>query len=351
MAHLHPVSGEPSELVELLRAWDAEESPEPLVVETSGTTGRPKRVRLSRSAMRASVDATHGYLGGPGQWLLAVPARYVAGLQVLFRNVRAGQEPVVLQGDSWEEAVAAMSGRRRYTAVVPTQLVRLLDRGRVGPLAELDAVLVGGGPLDPVLRSEAEQAGVRVVTTYGMSETCGGCVYDGHPLEGVSIKIDQDGEILLTGTMLFAGYDDGQGGIDEVAGAAIRHSVWLRTSDLGRLDADGCLEVLGRRDQVVVSGGLNVPGLAVEQMLARAPGVRDVAVIGLPHPEWGQQVTAVVVPDAEVPDLARLRDAVSPREWAPRAVVVVPELPRTANGKLDRAAVRELAQRGSVGPR
>ena len=353
MAQLHPVSGDAPELVALLREWDRATAPPALVVETSGSTGRPKRVRLSREAMRASVDATHGYLGGRGQWVLALPPHHVAGLQVLYRNVRAGQEPVVLEDDRWAEAVAATTGPRRYASIVPTQLVRLLDSGEVGPLTELDAVLVGGGPLDPERRREAEEAGVRVVMTYGMSETCGGCVYDGYPLDGVGIKIDVNGEILLTGDVLFDGYDDGQGGSDELAGAAVRRRHgWLRTADLGRFDADGRLQVLGRRDQVVVSGGINVPGLAVEQMLAKAPGVRDVAVVAVPHPEWGEQVTALVVTDdGEAPDLARLRDLVEPREWAPRAVLVVEELPRTANGKLDRAAVRALVGTGNDGPR
>ncbi len=352
MAHLHPVSGGPLELAELLREWDRTTTPPPVVVETSGSTGRPKRVVLSRAAMRASVDATHGYLGGRGQWLLALSPQHVAGLQVLYRNVRAREQPVVLDGDDWAGAVAAMTGARRYASVVPTQLVRLLDRDQVGPLTELDAVLVGGGPMDPERRREAEDAGVRVVMTYGMSETCGGCVYDGYPLDGVGIKIDENGEILLTGSVLFDGYGDGQGGSDELAGQAIWSRGWLRTADLGRLDADGRLHVLGRRDQVVVSGGLNVPGLAVEQMLAKAPGVRDVAVVAVPHAEWGEQVTAVVVTESgDAPDLTRLRELVEPREWAPRAVVVVDELPRTTNGKLDRAAVRDLVGTGNVGPR
>lgn len=352
MAHLHPVSGDPLELAALLREWDETTTPQPLVVETSGSTGRPKRVVLSRSAMRASVDATHGFLGGRGQWVLALSPHHVAGLQVLYRNTRARQEPVVLDGDGWARAVSALTGPRRYTSVVPTQLVRLLDRGEVGPLTQLDAVLVGGGPLDPERRREAEEAGVRVVMTYGMSETCGGCVYDGYPLDGVGVMIDDDGEILLTGSVLFDGYGHGQGGSDELGGAAIRRHSWLRTADLGRFDADGRLHVLGRRDQVVVSGGRNVPGPAVEQMLAKAPGVRDVAVVAVPHPEWGEQVTAVVVThDGETPDLARLRELVEPREWAPRAVVVVDELPRTTNGKLDRAAVRGLVGVENVGPR
>lgn len=346
MADLHPVSGDPLEIAALLRAWDAEPSPQPLVVETSGSTGRPKRVLLTRAAMRASVDATDGYLGGRGQWVLALPAHYVAGVQVLYRSVRGGHDPVVLRGQgeqAWDDAVASMRGHRRYASLVPTQLVRLLDQDAVAPLAELDAVLVGGGPLDPAHRREAEEAGVRIVMTYGMSETCGGCVYDGHPLDGVALKIADDGEIMLAGPMLFEGYDDGHGGVDEVATAAARRRGWVHTHDLGRIDDEGRLQVLGRRDQVIVSGGVNVPGAAVERMLAGVPGIRDVAVVGTHDPEWGQVVTAVVITvDGEAPDLSRLRSSVEPRAWAPRAVVVVDELPYTVSGKVDRAAVRAL---------
>jgi o-succinylbenzoate---CoA ligase len=345
VARLDPVSGSPHELTELLRAWDDDPRPRPLVVETSGSTGRPKRVRLSRGAMRASVDATHRYLGGPGQWLLALPPHHVAGVQVLYRNVRARQEPVVL-GGSWAEAVAAMTGPRRYTSVVPTQLVRLLDEGGVAPLATLDAVLVGGGPLDPLRRREAEDAGVHVVATYGMSETCGGCVYDGWPLDGVAIKISDEGEVMLTGSMLFEGYDDGHGGSEETGPEVLPRRRWLRTADLGRLDADGRLEILGRRDQVILSGGLNIPGPAVERMIAGHPAVRDVAVVGVPDPEWGERVTAVLVAEEGAPPLSVVRELVEPRAWAPRRVVVVDELPRTGNGKIDHAAVRDLARRG-----
>lgn len=350
MPGLTPIPGDPRQVIALLRDWDADRGGRPLVVATSGSTGTPKLVRLRRSAMRASVDATHGYLGGRGQWLLALPAHHVAGLQVLYRSVRSGHEPVLLDGSgpgSWAGAVASATAPRRYTSLVPTQLVRLLDEGAARLLAELDAVLVGGGPLDPVRRREAEDAGVRVVMSYGMSETCGGCVYDGWPLDGVALKIAADGEVLLSGPTLFEGYDDGDGGLDQTATAAVLRRGWLHTADRGRLDADGRLQLLGRRDQVVLSGGLNVPGPAVERMLARAPGVREVGVVGVPDPEWGEVVTAVVVTaDGSAPDLDGLRDLVEPRTWAPRAVVVVDEIPRTPNGKVDRVALRHLAGLG-----
>ena len=343
MPSLDPVDGSPSELVPLLRRWDRAHDPGPLVIVTSGSTGEPKRVRLSRAALRASADATHDVLGGPGQWVLNLPPTYVAGVQVLFRSVRAGTEPVVQDG-SLAQAARSMTGERRYVSLVPTQLVRLLDEH--GPdlhaLTTFDAVLVGGGPLDPAVRSRAEGGGVRVVQTYGMSETCGGCVYDGHPLPGVGVRIAADGEVELSGPVLFDGYVRADGSPDHERTARVLRDGWLRTDDLGSLDDDGRLRITSRRDQVVLSGGVNVPGPAVERMLLAHPSVQDVAVVGRPDPEWGQAVTAVVVASGPV-SLEDLRDLVTPRAWAPRALVAVDALPRNERGKVDLVAARALA--------
>ena len=338
MSSLDPVAGTAEEILGLLRAWEAADDPAPLVIETSGSTGRPKRVRLSRDAMRASARATHRRLGGPGQWALTLPPAYVAGVQVLFRSVLAGTVPVVHQG-STAEVLAAMAGPRRYVSLVPTQLVRALDdEEETGALRGFDAVLVGGGPLAPRRRADAEARGISVVQTYGMSETCGGCVYDGHPLDGVGVKIDADGEVLLSGPMLFDGYD----GDPERTGSVLDGG-WFRTSDLGRLDDDGRLHVLGRTDDVVISGGVKIPATAVRRMLEQHPGVAAAAVTGVPDEEWGELVVAVVQREGEQVDLASLRERVSPRTWAPKRFVLVDRLPRLANDKVDRDAVRRLA--------
>jgi len=326
---LRPVRGSAEEVLALLHAWDRAEDPDPLLVETSGSTGQPKRVVLSRSAMRASADATHARLGGPGQWVLRLPPTYVAGLQVLFRSVRAGTRPV--------EEASAMTGERRYLAVVPTQLTRMLASGP-DEIRGFDAVLVGGARLDPRLRARAEDHGVRVVATYGMSETCGGCVYDGVPLDGVRVAVGDEGRVRIGGPVLFDGYD---GAPDLTAQAKV--DGWFVTADLGRLRADGRLEVLGRVDDVVVSGGLNVPAPVVADRLREHPRVREAEVVGVPDDEWGQQVVAVVAGEA---GLAELRDWVGerhPRAWAPRRVVPVPALPLLSNGKVDRLAVERLA--------
>ncbi len=346
MPSLRPLSGSAAELLALLREWDAAaDEPPPLVVATSGSTGQPKRVVLPRAALRASADASHARLGGPGQWVLAVPPTWVAGLQVLFRSVRAWCEPVVGAGADLAGALAKRAetgGPRRYTSLVPTQLVRLLRDSRgVDALAALDAVLVGGGPLRPDQRAEAEAAGVRVVQTYGTSETCGGCVYDGVPLDGVGVKIGTDGQVLVAGPVLFAGYE----GEPERTAAVLRDG-WFATADLGELDDDGRLRVTGRLDDVVISGGVKVPPVAVEAMLARHPWVLEVGVVGTPDDEWGQRVTAVVraAPGVDRPEPAALRDLVQPRSWAPRGFVeVTGPLPALPNGKPDRRALARLA--------
>src|SRR6478609_3646115 len=260
--------------------------PDPWVVETSGSTGRPKRVALSRRAMLASADASAARVGGAGRWLLALPASYVAGLNVIVRSLVAGHEPVVLE-DSFADAVAAL-GPGGFLSVVPTQLHRLLDTD-ASALAELDTVLLGGGPIDPALRARAAEAGVRIVATYGSAETCGGCVYDGLPLDGVALALSTDGRIRITGPTLFDRYLD-----DEPATRAALVDGWFVTSDAGRLDEDGRLSVLGRVDDMVVSGGVNVPAAAVAARLREHPAVTAAEVVGVPDVEWGNRVVAVV---------------------------------------------------------
>ena len=330
--------GTAGEVLDLLRDWDADPGePEPLVVETSGSTGEPKRVALSRKAMRASADATLRRLGGPGQWLLNLPPTYVAGLQVLFRSVRAGTDPVV--DDDVRAGAAAMTGERRYVSLVPTQLHRLLDDpDAVAALRTFSTVLVGGAAVPVPLRARAADAGVTVVATYGMSETCGGCVYDGMPLDGVAVVIGADGRIRLRGPVLFDGYD----GRPDLT-AQVMQDGWFTTADLGRLDHDGRLQVLGRVDDVIVSGGVNVPGPAVAARLREHPAVQAAEVVGVPDGEWGQRVVAYVVGSLTLEDARDWVGAEHPRSWAPRELVVLDAVPLLPNGKTDRRALQELA--------
>ena len=334
---LRPLRGSTPDLVAALRDWlAAATEPEPVIVETSGSTGRPKRVLLSRRALTASATATHERLGGPGRWLLTLPASYVAGLQVVVRSLLAGEEPAVL-GD---QPLSAAADGCRYVSLVPTQLHRLLADAADGEaLAGFDAVLLGGGPMDPGLRARAEAAGVRVVATYGSSETCGGCVYDGVPLDGVEVDVDghEDGRIRIRGPVLFDGYD----GDPELTAATLVDG-WFVTSDLGRVD-DGRLRVLGRVDDVVISGGVNVPTPAVARRLRAHPAVTAVEVIGVDDPEWGQRVVAAVVGRLTL-DQARDWVAVEhPRSWAPRDLVLLDALPMLDTGKVDRLRLRRLA--------
>ena len=341
MDSLRPVRGSTREVVAALADWlDAVEEPEPLVVETSGSTGRPKRVRLSRRAVLASVMTSRRRLGGTGPWLLALPASYVAGVQVICRSLVGGHTPTLLEEHaSFAEATRAMGEGDRFVSLVPTQLHRLLDTAEgEEALRTFHTILLGGGPIEPALRVRAAKAGVRLVATYGSAETAGGCVYDGEPLDGVAIALGPEGRIRIAGPTLFEGYAD-----DVALTERVLVDGWFHTADAGRLDEDGRLVVLGRLDDVVVSGGVNVPTPAVATRLREHPSVRAVEVLGVADDEWGMRVVAFVVGELT---LEQARDWVGEahsRAWAPRSVVSLEEMPLLANGKPDRLRLRELA--------
>ena len=343
VSSLRPVTGEAPEVVAALRDWLAVMAePVPLVVETSGSTGRPKRVELARHAVLASVHASARRLGASGQWLLALPPSYVAGVQVICRSLAAGHDPVLVTG-SFADALAGLPHHRDvplFTSLVPTQLHRLLDDDReVAALREMHTVLLGGGPIDPALRRRAGDAGVHLVATYGASETAGGCVYDGVPLDGVDVAIGTDGRVRIAGPMLFEGYVD-----DPELTASTLVDGWFLTADAGRLDEDGRLQVLGRLDDVVVSGGVNVPLPEVARRLREHVEVVHVEVLGVPDEEWGQRVVAFVVGSASLEVLRDWIGDAHPRSWAPRQVVTLDALPLLGNGKVDRQALVALAE-------
>ena len=313
-----------------------------VVVATSGSTGVPKGVELSAGALLHSARASLARVGArPGErWLCCLPATYIAGLQVLVRSLVSGTDPVLAErADAQTVATCGCA----HVSLVPTQLGRLLDidiptTGDISsPLAGFRSVLLGGAAAPAGLLDAARTARVPVVTTYGMTETCGGCVYDGIALDGVGIKIDdEDGRIWLACPVLFSGYRDGP---------RVPGDQWLRTGDLGRMDSAGRLVVRGRADDVINTGGaLVVPG-EVAAALQTCPGVRDVAVLGLPDPEWGERVVAVVVPadQADPPTLELLRLHVKerlPRYAAPSRVVMVDAVPMLPSGKHDLARLR-----------
>ncbi len=307
-----------------------------VVVPTSGSTGEPKGVLLTADALRASAAATAERLGGHGQWLLAIPPTHVGGLQVLVRSLLAETVPEVLTPFStagFAQATYRMTGPRRYVSLVPTQLRRLLASEHAPSLQAYDAVLLGGAAAPAALLDAARAAGARVMTTYGMSETSGGCVYDGVPLDGVQVEL-ADGRIRLRGPVVARGY--------RLRSDAAFDGDAFTTSDLGRLLPDGRLQVLGRADDVVVTGGEKVPPTAVEAALETHPSVVEAAVVGVADEEWGQRVVAYVVLRGGL-SLEQVRDHVGgslPRAFAPRELRIVDALPLLPSGKVDRAALR-----------
>ena len=323
-----------------------------LVVETSGSTGTGKRVALSSEALLAGAAAADAALGGPGGWVLVLPTHYIAGLNVLTRSITAGTTPVVLPtghfdagafADAADRLVVGSAAPRRYTSLVPVQLARVLDDPRAtAALGRFDAVLVGGQATPVALRERARTAGIRIVTTYGASETSGGCVYDGEPLGTVRAEL-VDGELQLAGPMLAEGY------LDDPARTAATFTErdghrWYRTGDAATI-VDGRIRVTGRLDDVVISGGEKVPLGAVERIVRELPGQDGAVVTRRASGEWGE--VPVVVTEQPV-DLqvvrARVGDALG-RAARPAEVLVVDRMPMLATGKPDRRAVRALADR------
>jgi o-succinylbenzoate---CoA ligase len=309
-----------------------------VVIATSGSTGMPKGVELTAAALLASAAASLHRIGGrPGErWLCCLPVHHVAGIGVLVRSLLAGAEPVFAQPVSPE--LLAGSGCQ-HVSLVPTQLRRLLADGMTR--GGLRTVLLGGAAAAAGLLAEAAAAGLRVVSTYGMTETCGGCVYDGLALDGVDVAIGADGRISLSGPTLFTGYRLEP----ELTGAALNGG-WFRTADYGEF-AHGRLVVRGRADDVIVSGGEKVLPGEVEAALGTCLGVADVVVVGVPDPDWGEAVTAFVIPadPAMPPGLEELKAGVRqvlPAYAAPRRMWLVSQFPQLPSGKPDRVALREV---------
>ncbi|WP_306902750.1 AMP-binding protein [Arthrobacter pascens] len=329
------------------------------VVRTSGSTGVPKATILTVEALAASSMATALALKGEGQWLLALPVQYVAGVQVLVRSLFAGTRPWVMDmsggftPEAFTAAARELTDKIRFTSLVPTQLQRLLDAPSPETLAALrrfNGILLGGAPAPAGLLDAAHDAGLRVYTTYGSAETCGGCVYDGLPLEGVEVRVAEDGRILLGGDTVAAGYLDAP---EEASDTFFEEDGvrWYRTSDLGTLDADGRLTVLGRADDVIITGGVKVSAAHVQAELEKSDGVLAAFVTGVPSAEWGQAVAAYVA----LSGAADVQGAASPggehavvleQEWhrtlgliAPKTVLADSALPMLPNGKPDRLAM------------
>jgi o-succinylbenzoate---CoA ligase len=323
-----------------------------LIVETSGSSGKPKRVTLSREAILASANAAQIRLGGPGQWLLALPINFVAGANVLIRSLVADTQPVLMNtsvpftAEAFARSASLMTGSRRYTSLVPTQLARLAaalsdpfsasgqNDFLLGQLRKFDAILVGGqAPQDEVVQ-RLRELGIKIVITYGMTETGGGCVYDGQPLDGV--KVDLVGNrIRISGKVLATEIAD-ETGITAVGESFI-------TNDLGEFDESGRLQVLGRIDRVIVSGGLKISLDRVEELARAVPGVAELAATSIADAVWGQRVGIVYLGSPEVADAIALALAndLGPA-GKPVRVVRTDGVPKLPSGKHDLQAIKRL---------
>ncbi|MGH8874448.1 MAG: class I adenylate-forming enzyme family protein [Acidimicrobiia bacterium] len=315
---------------------------------TSGSSGAPKGVRLTWTNLEASAAASAAHLGhAPGDvWLAVLPLHHLGGFSILVRSAR--QATTVLLEPSFDpDRVGALleQGGATLASLVATMLGRMLD-ARPGPYRGVRAVLVGGGPVSPVLLHRAVLAGLPALPTYGLTETASQVatarLESGPassrrvlPLPGVELRIDRLGMILVRGPMVSPGYLDEP---DRPPGA------WLETGDLGELDGEGGLRVLGRADQVVITGGENVHLAEVEQALAACRGVRAVTVVGVPDARWGEILAAVYVGEVTPAELERhARDRLAgykvPKRWAQ-----VETLPGSALGKVDRLRVKAIAE-------
>lgn len=396
-------------------AADADAAAEPiaLVVGTSGSTGTPKRTALTARALAASASATERFFGSnsdaASQWLLALPAHYIAGAQVLARSVLAGTAPVIARSviepvhfspEVFLQAVEHMSSARRFISLVPTQLHKLLESADADPhlgaeiheaLGSFTGILLGGAPASADLLAAATTLGLNTVTTYGSAETAGGCVYSGSVLPSVRVELVpeegmpavpdiegkpaneesvQVGRIWISGAHLASGYIGDAARTAEHFFTAADGTRWYRTDDYGLLAPDSnenCseprLQVLGRSDDVLISGGVKISARAVATVLEEHPAVREACVIGLPDARWGTAIAAAVtlVPSADAaatstqnrPDLneelsALLRARCAEKLGAPAApkqLSILPDFPLTSTGKPDRAEIYSILDR------
>ncbi|WP_434995075.1 AMP-binding protein [Arthrobacter sp. Ld5] len=322
------------------------------VISTSGSTGTPKQTMLGVDALAASAMGTAFALKAEGQWLLTLPVHYVAGFQVLVRSLYAGTRPWVMDTSggftpqAFTDAAAELTDRVRFTSLVPTQLHRLLadpSPETLKVLRRFDAILLGGAPAGASLRSLARSQDLTIVETYGMSETCGGCVYDGTPLDGVELR-SVEGRLRIAGPVLADGYLDAPGLTEEKFVSASGRR-WFVTDDAGDVATDGSVTVHGRLDDVIITGALKVSATRVSDVIQALPGVEEALVLGIRSEEWGTAVAAAIVGEVDADVVRQAVHVELGAHAVPKAVVMLDALPLLPGGKPDRRTIQALLER------
>lgn len=309
-----------------------------LVVESSGSTGSPKRISISLAALLHAARAGQERLGKPGQWLLALPINFIAGQQVLVRSLLADTQPVIMNttvpftAEAFFRSALLMTNEVKYTSLVPLQLRRVLEQAKSDAVAlrqlqSFRAILVGGQSVPSELLEIAEQLGLRVVVSYGMTETAGGCIYDGIPLDGVLLKISPDGRLQVSGPTLAEDLGD-----------------WYTSNDLAEL-AGGKVKILGRADRVIISGALKISLDLVEELAAKVLGVEEIVAVAIENQEFGERVGLVYQGSPEVADdiANSLVELLGPA-GKPVRIIRVDRLPKLATGKVDLLSVAKLLE-------
>ncbi|WP_115028991.1 AMP-binding protein [Dermatophilus congolensis] len=353
-----------------------------LAISTSGSTGTPKLATCTATALHASITATEHALGGPGQWILTLPPHHIAGLQVILRSLAAGHDPIPIHrttsftathlATALHQAQTTTPNTPHYTSLVPTQLARLLNTTEgITTLRQLDAILVGGAATPTELINRAKDHNINLITTYGMSETCGGCVYNGHPIGDTTITFTNNTttptRIQLTGTHIAHGYlnpTDNPTTLTLNTNTPFTHhpngTRTYLTDDIGHINPDGTLTLEGRTDDIINTGGLKVLPTHVEKALApHLPPGTTIHVTGIPHPEWGTTVAAAFAPTNPthikhlqqlIPTALTAARETLPPHAIPRHTIVLPHLPQRGPGKPDRAAIRNTLIRTQPRP-
>ena len=309
-----------------------------MVIHTSGSTGASKEVELSASALVASAQASNKYVGATTgmRWSLLLPLTHIAGINVLVRSIELGTSPIDLRNYVGEYPDSD------FTAIVPTQLFRAIngDKNLLNHLKNAKAVLVGGGKLAAKLKKEATELGIKIIETYGMTETCGGCIYDGEPLENISYQIGADNRIMISGPSLASGYL----GEEELWSASF-DGKWFTTSDIGSVN-NGKVEVIGRVDDVVISGGENISLTSIEALIKNALPEIEIAAFAIEDLEWGSAIHLAVVGHKDLEDEIRnllssnLGSAAKPKEFH-----FLDRIPLTPLGKVDRQSLIEMVSK------